>query len=301
MSVEGKVALITGGARGMGREMVRAFLNEGAKVVATDLSWAPTGVSNDDYDFLAEIRDNPNALAATMDITLQSHVDAVYEKTMARFGTVDVVINNGGTRQRDLYLEAHGSVTVLETDVSEWERMFSTHVFGNLRVIKRFVQPMLEKRAGSIINSSSSMLLNAHAAGQGEPVFYGLSREGAYQPAKAAMGSMTIYLAQELKPYNVAANLMMPGHTATTGSDEQEAVRHEIRMRLGQEPANWTPRRVRADNVVPLALHLAQQDASGVTGRWISCMEWNERNGLGGFETWGHPPDVEAARAAGTL
>jgi NAD(P)-dependent dehydrogenase (short-subunit alcohol dehydrogenase family) len=55
MSVEGKVVLITGGARGMGREMVRAFLKEGAKVVATDLSWVPTGVSNDDYDFAAEL------------------------------------------------------------------------------------------------------------------------------------------------------------------------------------------------------------------------------------------------------
>ncbi len=301
MSVEGKVVLITGGARGMGREMVRAFLKEGAKVVATDLSWVPTGVSNDDFDFFEEIREDPNALICTMDITLQSHVDEAYRKTIEKFGTVDVIINNGGTRQRDLYLDTHGSVTVLETDISEWEKMFGTHVFGNLRVIKRFVQPMIEKRSGSIINSSSSQLLNAHASGQGEPVFYGMSREGAYQPAKAAMGSMTIYLAKELQQYNIAANVMLPGHTATTGSDEQEQVRHEIRMKLGQERSNWTPRRVRADNVVPLALHLAEQDGSGITGRWISCMGFNEEQGFGGFETWGHADDVAAARAAGTL
>ena len=285
----------------MGREMVRAFLKEGAKVVATDLSWVPTGVSNDDYDFLSEIQDNPNALIGTMDITLQSHVDSMYRKTIEQFGTVDVIINNGGTRQRDLYLDTHGSVTVLETDVSEWEKMFGTHVFGNLRVIKRFVQPMIEKRSGSIINSSSSQLLNAHASGQGEAVFYGLSREGAYQPAKAAMGSMTIYIAKELRQYNIAANVMLPGHTATTGSDEQEMVRHEIRKRLGEETSNWIPRRVRADNVVPLALYLAEQDGGGVTGRWISCMGFNEEQGLGGFEEWGHPADVEAARAAGAL
>lgn len=305
MSVEGKVVLITGGARGMGREMVRAFLKEGAKVVATDISWTPTGVSNDDFDFLAEIEDNPNVLTGVMDITLQSHVDAMYRKTMDRFGAIDVIINNGGVRQRDLYLDTQGSVTILETDVSEWERMFGTHVFGNLRVTKRFAQPMLEKKRGSIVFTSSSQLLNMHGAGLGEPpapgLAYGLSREGSYQPAKAAMASMAIYLAQELKPHNVAVNVMLPGHTATTGSNEQEKTRQEVRRRSGLAQPNWTPRRMRADHVAPLALHLARQDGGGITGRWIACMEWNEQNGLGGFETWGVPEDVEAARAAGKL
>jgi NAD(P)-dependent dehydrogenase (short-subunit alcohol dehydrogenase family) len=234
-----------------------------------------------------------------MDITLQSHVDAIYNKAIERFGTIDVIIANGGTRQRDLYLETHGSVSVLETDVSEWEHMFSTHVFGNLRVIKKFSQPMLDKGRGSIITVASSQVLNAHGASQGEATGYGLSREGSYQPAKLAMGSLTIYLAQELKASGIAANVLLPGHTATTGSDEQETVRNEIRQRLGQSRPNWSPRRMRADNVVPLALFLAEQDASGVTGRWISAMAFNEEHGLGGFEAWGYPADVESAKGAG--
>ena len=299
MSVAGKVVLITGAARGMGREMTRAFLKEGAKVIATDLSWVPTGVSNDDYDFRAEIDGNPNALVGVMDITLQSHVDAIYNKAIERFGTIDVIIANGGTRQRDLYLETHGSVSVLETDVSEWEHMFSTHVFGNLRVVKKISQPMLEKGRGSIITVASSQVLNAYGASQGEATGYGLSREGSYQPAKLAMGSMTIYLAQELRASGIAANVLLPGHTATTGSGEQETVRNEIRQRLGQSRPNWSPRRMRADNVVPLALFLAEQDASGVTGRWISAMAFNEEHGLGGFEAWGYPADVESAKGAG--
>ena len=299
MTVAGKVVLITGAARGMGREMTRAFLKEGAQVIATDLSWVPTGVSNDDFDFKAELDGESNALVATMDITLQSHVDAAYYKAIERFGTIDVIIANGGTRQRDLYLETHGSVTVLETDVSEWERMFSTHVFGNLRVIKKFSQPMLEKGRGSIVTVASSQVLNAHGAAQGEATGYGLSREGSYQPAKLAMGSMTIYLAQELKASGIACNVLLPGHTATTGSDEQEKVRGEIRARLGQNrPA---ARRMRADNVVPLALFLAEQDATGVTGRWISAMAYNEEHDLGGFEAWGYETDIEAARAAGAI
>ena len=299
MTVAGKVVLITGAARGMGREMTRAFLKEGAQVIATDLSWVPTGVSNDDFDFKAELDGESNALVATMDITLQSHVDAAYYKAIERFGTIDVIIANGGTRQRDLYLETHGSVTVLETDVSEWERMFSTHVFGNLRVIKKFSQPMLEKGRGSIVTVASSQVLIAHGAAQGEATGYGLSREGSYQPAKLAMGSMTIYLAQELKASGIACNVLLPGHTATTGSDEQEKVRGEIRARLGQNrPA---ARRMRADNVVPLALFLAEQDATGVTGRWISAMAYNEEHDLGGFEAWGYETDIEAARAAGAI
>jgi NAD(P)-dependent dehydrogenase (short-subunit alcohol dehydrogenase family) len=301
MTLEGKVVVITGAARGMGREMARAFLKEGARLVATDLSWVPTGVSNDDYDFRAELEGDENVLVATMDITLQSHVDAVYNKTMQRFGTVDVLICNGGTRQRDLYLDEHGSIGMLDTDVSEWEHMFSTHVFGNLRVIKKFVQPMVEKKSGSIMTVASSQVLQAHAAGQGEDNFYGLSREGAYQPAKLAMCSMTTYLAKELKSSNIACNVLLPGHTATTGSDEQERTRHEINRRLGRAQSNFTPRRMRADNVVPLALYLAEQDASGVTGQWLSAVAYNETQGLGGFETWGYAVDVDAARAQGKL
>ena len=302
MSLDGKVILVTGAARGMGREMTRAFLAHGANVVATDLSWVPTGVSNDDYDFSAELAANQNALIGVMDITLQSHVDAVYNKAMERFGTIDVIVANGGTRQRDLYLDTHGSITVLETDVSEWEKMFGTHVFGNLRVIKKFIQPMLEKKRGSVITVASSQVLQAHAAGQGEESFYGLSREGAYQPAKLAMCSMTTYLAKELKSSNIACNVLLPGHTATTGSDEQERVRNEINQRLGRARANVTPRRMRADNVVPLAMYLADLDASsGVTGQWLSAMAYNEKQGLGGFEAWGYEADVAAERAAGRL
>ena len=55
MSVEGKVVLVTGAARGMGREYVRGFLKEGAKVIATEFSWKPSGVSSDDYEFMAEL------------------------------------------------------------------------------------------------------------------------------------------------------------------------------------------------------------------------------------------------------
>lgn len=289
MSLEGKVVLVTGAARGMGREYVRSLIKDGAKVIATDVSWAPSGVSNDDEDFMAEIKDNPNVLALTMDITLDSHVKAAYRAAMDRFGTVDVIINNGGIRQRDLY-PPHGLITILETEVSEWQKMFDTHVFGTLRVIKTFVQPMLEQKRGAIVQVCSGGFQSN-----------GSSREGSYQPAKAAEMVMALYLANELKASNIAVNILQPGGTASTGTEEQDAGRREIRARLGGAPATTPSRRWRPEHVVPLAMHLAEQDASGTTAEIFNAPRWNQEQELGGFETWGYGPDVEAHRAAGTL
>jgi NAD(P)-dependent dehydrogenase (short-subunit alcohol dehydrogenase family) len=290
MSVEGRVVLITGAARGMGREHVRGFLKAGAKVVAADLSWVPSGVSGDDYDFAAELADNPNALVETMDLTLESHVQRVYESAMRRFGTIDAIVNNGGLRQRDLYPPSGASWT-LETDVSEWQRMFDTHVFGVLRVIKAFSRPMLEKGRGSIVNIGSS-----NWGGQGPS-----SREMPYKAAKGALATMTFYLAYELEPRNIAVNLLVPGHTRSTGSDEQERGRSEIHAREHPDAGPLVRLRVKPDHVVPAAMHLAGQDASTMTGQEVIALRWNADNGLGGIETWGYEPDVAVAKAAGRL
>jgi NAD(P)-dependent dehydrogenase (short-subunit alcohol dehydrogenase family) len=286
MPVSGKVVLITGAARGMGREYTRAFLKEGAHVIAADQSWAPTGVSGDEIDFRAELKDNPDVLTEIMDVTIDSHVKRVYETAMARFGTIDVILNNAGLRARDLYPPV-AQRPIIETEISDWFRMFDSHVFGAFRVIKTFVQPMLEQRSGAIINVCSG--------GGG-----GTSLEGPYQPAKAAEVTMTMFLANELKPYNIAANVIFPGYTRSTGTDEQVAARNEVRARTNPGPP-LPLRRLRPDSPVPLALFLAEQDASGTTGETFNVLKWNQDNELGGFETWGWEPDVEAARAAGTL
>lgn len=290
MSVEGLVVVVTGAARGMGREYVRGFMRAGAKIVATDLAWPPSGVSNDEDEFLTEIRDHPNVLAAIMDVTIDSHVHRVFEAAMQRFGTIDVIINNAGLRQRDLY-PPHGSVTLLDTEMGDWQRMFDTHVFSAVRIIKTFTQPMLAQRRGSIINIGSGGWAGEARA----------SREMPYKAAKAALANLTFYLAHELAPHNIAANLLLPGHTRSTGSDEQEAARAVIRAQSQPERPPVGPLRLKPDHVVPLALFLAQQDASGVTGQEIRALQWNSEHGHGGIETWGYAPDLAAARAEGRV
>jgi NAD(P)-dependent dehydrogenase (short-subunit alcohol dehydrogenase family) len=282
MSLAGKVVLVTGAARGMGREYVRGFLKEGAMVVATDISWAPSGFSSDEEPFIEELKDQPNVLTEAMDITIDSHVKRVYRAAIDRFGTMDVIVNNAGMRQRDLY-PPHGSVTTLETELGDWQRMFDTHVFGTLRVIKSFVQPMLEQGRGSIINVSSDGY-NGWRPG---------SREMPYQAAKAGMVTLALYLAHELKPQNIAVNVLLPGHTRSTGSDEQEAQRAKLRAAMGA-PAGRTTR-LRPEHVVPLALHLGQQDGNGLTGQVIKTMVWNEQHGFGAADAWAYAPDLAEA------
>jgi 3-oxoacyl-[acyl-carrier protein] reductase len=180
---------------------------------------------------------------------------------------------------------------LLETAIGDWQRMFDTHVFGAVRMIKTFTPPMLEQRRGSIINIGSGGW-----AGQARN-----SREMPYKAAKAALANLTFYVAHELAPHNIVANLLLPGHTRSTGSDEQEAARAEIRVQLNPARPPVRPLRLKPDHVVPLALFLAQQDASGVTGQEIRALQWNSEHGHGGIETWGYEPDLEAVRTEGLL
>ena len=145
--LQGRVVVVTGAARGMGRAMVRGFLAEGTKVVAMDLSWDPTGFSGDDDDtFLKELQERQaDVLVSTVDISDLQAVEDTYQATIEKFGTVDVLVNNAGLRQRNLFPPT-GKVTTLETKDSDWEKMFGVGVFGTLKVTRKFIQPMLERR-----------------------------------------------------------------------------------------------------------------------------------------------------------
>jgi 1,1a-dihydroxy-1-hydro-9-fluorenone dehydrogenase len=265
MALDGKVVLVTGAARGMGRAYVEALLARGARVIATDRSWAPTGVSNDTESHLPELQERADVLADVMDISIDSHVHRVYSRAIERFGTVDAIINNAGLRQRDLY-PPHGSVSTLETAIGDWQVMFDTHVFGTFRVIKSFVEPMLRQSRGSIVCVGSD----------GYSGWRPQSREMPYQAAKAGMTTMALYLAHELREHNIAVNVLLPGHTRSTGSDEQEADRARMRATMGLPTT--TPRRLRPEHVVPLAMHLLDQPATLITGQVLKATDWNRDN-----------------------
>lgn len=273
-NVRGRVVVITGAARGLGRAYTEGFLKEGARVVATDLSWKGA------EGFRAGLDANRDALTGEMDIRDESQIESVYKATLDRFGTVDVLINNAGMRQRDLFPPT-GRVTTLEAKPADFERLYAVNVFGTLKVTQCFIRPMIEQRRGSIIAVASS---GAALDSDGTGVWTALrpnSREQPYMSSKAALLNMSLYLADEVREYNIAVNVIFPGHTRTTGSDEQEAARRISGRGPGPIP-------LEPEHAVPIMLYLARQDASGETGKVFNTVQWNETHGYGGPEVWQH-------------
>ena len=293
--LNGRVVAITGAARGMGRAFTRGFLAEGAKVVAMDLSWEPTGFSSDEDDsFRRELESRPDdVIVASVDVTDDAQIDAAFEATVAKWGTVDALMNDAAMRQRILFPPT-GRTTTLETTDADWERMFAVNLFGALKVTRRFIKPMLQRKRGSVMSIISSGALH-HSDGGAYVALRPGSREMPYQSTKSALMTMMFYLADEVKDQNVAVNILIPGHTRTTGFDEQNAARREMGLSQGS-----TSTALRADHIVPLALFLARQEAStGVTGRCFDTVTWNREHGLGTERDWEDAAVSGNAAAAG--
>ncbi|MEC9140234.1 MAG: SDR family oxidoreductase [Chloroflexota bacterium] len=283
------VVVITGAGRGMGAEYTRAFLEAGSKVVALERSWAG------EEEFKKELDANESILTLTCDVTQDADLNNAYHATLERFGTVDVLVNNAAFRTRDQEHEGAIGITILETIDSDWEKAFQVNVFGALKVIRRFIQPMMEKKRGSIINVSTTGSIPSH------PQWRPGSREQPYMATKAALTNMTLYLADEIKEQNIAVNVVFPPGARTTGYDERSAERISKGLPATERLS------ARADTVVPVTKFLARQDASGgVTGMMFTATQWNLEHGLGGHDAWLAPdpignPKLTAQLLAGEL
>jgi 2-hydroxycyclohexanecarboxyl-CoA dehydrogenase len=262
VALNDKVAVVTGAARGMGRAISEGLLEQGANVVALEMRWAG------EETFADSLLQSGHALVADVDVTDDASLARAYEAAIARFGTIDVIVNNAGMRMRDIVPST--VIPTLEISIEQWRRMLEVNTLGPVRVIRHFGQAMLANRSGSIINVSSDSGARGRAFNQ------------PYGAAKAALTNLTQSLADELKEQNIAVNAIFPAMTRSTGYDEQTRLRAEITgVRSSAIP--WAP-----TSVVPLVIMLAQQDAR-VTGRVFQVKEWNLEHGLGGIETWGAP------------
>ena len=143
MTLIGKVVVVTGAARGMGRAYVEGFIEKGASIVALDRSWVPTGVSGDRDDAFSRSLDNrDDVLKMDCDISDDEQIQDAYEQTMKRFGTIDVLINNASLRQIDLFPPT-GVVGILGTTHKDFVTMFDVSFFGTLKMTRVFMTSSL--------------------------------------------------------------------------------------------------------------------------------------------------------------
>lgn len=284
--VGGQVAVITGGARGIGKVLAQGLLEAGTKVVCADVTWKNA------EEFRDELESSGRGQALDMDVTDDGSVCAAYDAVLDRFGRVDTLINNAGLVSETLFAPK-GHVPTLETTNEDWQRMFGVNVFGTVRVIQTFVPTMLEQGNGSIVNVVSSGVL-MESVGGGYFAARPWSTEMPYQASKSALSTLTFYLAEELKKTGVAVNAFMPGHTrASWFDDTARAVSSEGRI--------YALRPMAPQHVLPLVLFLAAQASpeSGepATGRLYHVPDWNYDHGYGGLQSWGDydlPEDIEA-------
>jgi 3-oxoacyl-[acyl-carrier protein] reductase len=279
--LENKIVVVTGGARGIGAALVRGFLSRGAKVAALDLSWEPSMIWSDDRDdrFKREMEAHPDVLPLTADITNEGQVEAAYQATLERFGTVHVLVNNAAMLQRHLFPPGGAPVRILDVSNDDFRKSYEVNIFGTLNVTRRFIQPMIAQRDGSIISVISNGGITVPAGGTYGTLRPG-SREQPYQSGKAAMANLMCYLADEVREYDIAVNLLMPGHTWSTGFVEFRAAKMAA-WGHGGSPA------MRPDHMVPVGMFLAaQRPASGNTGRIWDVPTWNKEHGYGPPEDW---------------
>lgn len=255
----GKVVAISGAARGIGAAHAREFLRRGANVVALDRQWDTSD------PFYRELADEAAALPLSCDITSQGDVDAALAAAIAKWGTVDVLMNNAAMRQRDFYPES-GASAVLDTEDGQWSKMFAVNVTGTLKLTRAFIRPMLEKRSGSVVNISAN---GSVTIDEGGGVYSGSHPHLLNQPydaTKAALTSMSFYLAEEVKARNVAVNIVFPGPTRTTGSDKMAEGRRKVGAPLSAL--------LDASHLFAVVLYLAAQTGSEVTGRAFDARKW---------------------------
>lgn len=262
MDLKGRIAVVTGAGRGMGRAITEGLLGQGASVAALEMRW--TG----EDDFAESLRAGGRTLVEECDVTNDASLARAYDAALAQFGTIDVIVNNAGMRMRDVVPST--VIPTLDIPIEQWQRMLEVNALGPVRVIRYFAQPMLEKRSGSIINISSDSGAQGRAFNQ------------PYGAAKAALTNLTQSLAEELMGSNIAVNAVFPPMTRSTGYEQQTRLRAE-QTGVRSTTIPWAP-----TAVVPVVLMLAQQDAR-VTGRIFRVSEWNIEHGLGGIETWGEP------------
>jgi 3-oxoacyl-[acyl-carrier protein] reductase len=260
VSLTGKVAIVTGSSRSLGRHIAEVFARHGARVVVTARPDRDGSSAGCEAVASAIRATGGEAIAIPCDVATEDSVHSLVGATIERYGRVDILVNNAAMRL---------STKLLDTEPEDMERIIAVNVLGPFFLWKHAIPGMIERGAGNVIS-----IVSTNAPRQ---PFFGMAP---YRMTKAALTFLSVDLAQEIGPYGVAVNAFDPGPVLSDGTAEVRAAR-ERRYNVRIPYHSQDPVEVLDEPIV----WLAGQTVATFTGQVVRRVEFSR--------TWG--PTVSAS------
>lgn len=249
MLLKDKIAIVTGGGRGIGKAISKKFAEEGSFVVLASRSSAEMD------ETLEEIKKSGgHGISIKTDISAITDVTKLIDKVVKEYSKIDVLVNNAGT------IKPIGPIHMVK--IQEWEDHIKTNLFGIFYCIKSVLPHMMSKNYGKIINMSGGGAFNV------------MANFSAYGASKAAIVRITEIVAAEVKDYNISVNAIAPGAIKTKitndilESGDMAGIEHERAKEVIEKGGSL-------DKVTQLALFLASDESIGLSGKTISA-KWDD-------------------------